>query len=269
MGILSRFSEIMKSNINALLDRAEDPEKMADQMLRNTREQFAEVKAQTASVMADAAKANRDAADCQADIARYQKAAENALISRNEGDAKKLIAQKQKLEEKYKALQQAADLANANADKMRQMYDKLASDIETLETRKDAIKAKTAAAKAQQPCVRSSRYQQFPGSLRPHGCQGQQAARCSDGRGTAERNVRQRGSCGKIQRIRQRCCRGQRTRRNEEKTRPVICRPTAFRPAGQKPRAVLFARRRWEQRILREQAQRKGSTLNLVPPCVW
>ena len=150
MGILSRFSEIMKSNINALLDRAEDPEKMADQMLRNTREQFAEVKAQTASVMADAAKANRDAADCQADIARYQKAAENALISRNEGDAKKLIAQKQKLEEKYKALQQAADLANANADKMRQMYDKLASDIETLEARKDAIKAKTAAAKAQQ-----------------------------------------------------------------------------------------------------------------------
>ncbi|WP_286638151.1 PspA/IM30 family protein [Faecalibaculum rodentium] len=150
MGILSRFSEIMKSNINALLDRAEDPEKMADQMLRNTREQFAEVKAQTASVMADAAKANRDAADCQADIARYQKAVENALISRNEGDAKKLIAQKQKLEEKYKALQQAADLANANADKMRQMYDKLASDIETLETRKDAIKAKTAAAKAQQ-----------------------------------------------------------------------------------------------------------------------
>lgn len=150
MGILSRFSEIMKSNINALLDRAEDPEKMADQMLRNTREQFAEVKAQTASVMADAAKTNRDAADCQADIARYQKAAENALISRNEGDAKKLIAQKQKLEEKYKALQQAADLANANADKMRQMYDKLASDIETLEARKDAIKAKTAAAKAQQ-----------------------------------------------------------------------------------------------------------------------
>lgn len=150
MGILSRFSEIMKSNINALLDRAEDPEKMADQMLRNTREQFAEVKAQTASVMADAAKASRDAASCQADISRYEKAAQNALIAGNEGDAKKLIAQKQKLEEKYTALKQTADLANANADKMRQMYDKLASDIETLEARKDTIKAKAAAAKAQQ-----------------------------------------------------------------------------------------------------------------------
>ncbi len=150
MGILSRFSEIMKSNINSVLDRAEDPAKMTDQMLRNAREQFAEVKSQTAQVMADAARANREVASCQADISRYQKAAENALISRNDGDAKKLIAQKQKLEEKLKSLQQAADLANENADKMRQMYDKLASDISTLEARKDSIKAKLAAAKAQQ-----------------------------------------------------------------------------------------------------------------------
>ncbi len=150
MGILNRFTEIMKSNINALLDRAEDPEKMADQMLRNTREQFAEVKAQTASVMADAAKANRDLAEAEAEVNRYQKAAENALISGNEGDAKKLIASKQKLEEKLAALKQSAQFADENADKMRQMYDKLANDIETLEARKDAIKAKAAAAKAQQ-----------------------------------------------------------------------------------------------------------------------
>lgn len=150
MGILSRFSEIMKSNINSVLDRAEDPAKMTDQMLRNAREQFAEVKSQTAQVMADAARANREVASCQADISRYQKAAENALISRNDGDAKKLIAQKQKLEEKLKSLEQAATLANENADKMRQMYDKLASDISTLEARKDSIKAKLAAAKAQQ-----------------------------------------------------------------------------------------------------------------------
>lgn len=150
MGILNRFAEIMKSNINALLDKAEDPEKMADQLLRNTREQFAQVKSQTAQVMADAAKANRDVAECQADVDRYQKAAENALISRNEGDAKKLISRKQQLEEKLTALKSTAQLADANADKMRQMYDKLASDIEELESRKDTIKAKAAAAKAQQ-----------------------------------------------------------------------------------------------------------------------
>ena len=38
MGILTRFTDIMKSNINALLDKCEDPAKMIDQTLRDLRE---------------------------------------------------------------------------------------------------------------------------------------------------------------------------------------------------------------------------------------
>ena len=44
MGIISRFTDIMKSNINALLDKCEDPAKMIDQTLRDLREDLAEVK---------------------------------------------------------------------------------------------------------------------------------------------------------------------------------------------------------------------------------
>lgn len=44
MGIISRFTDIMKSNINALLDKCEDPAKMIDQTLRNLKEDLAEVK---------------------------------------------------------------------------------------------------------------------------------------------------------------------------------------------------------------------------------
>ena len=43
MGIISRFTEIMKSNINAQLDKCEDPSKMIDQTLRELKENFAEV----------------------------------------------------------------------------------------------------------------------------------------------------------------------------------------------------------------------------------
>ena len=53
MGIIARFRDIMEANFNALLDRAEDPEKMIDQYLRDLEEDLAKDKAETASVMAE------------------------------------------------------------------------------------------------------------------------------------------------------------------------------------------------------------------------
>lgn len=48
MGILDRFTSIVKANINELLDKAEDPEKMVDQYLREMTESLAEVREATA-----------------------------------------------------------------------------------------------------------------------------------------------------------------------------------------------------------------------------
>ena len=55
-GIIKRFSDIMSANLNALLDKAEDPEKMIDQYLRNLESDLGKVKAETASVMAEETK---------------------------------------------------------------------------------------------------------------------------------------------------------------------------------------------------------------------
>lgn len=150
MGIISRFSDVMKSNINAMLDKCEDPAKMVDQTLRDLREDLAKVKQETAGVMADAKEANRRVADCKAQVERYTAAATNAVKAGNDGDARTLLAKKQQFDEQLVSLQKAAELANTNADKMRQMHDKLVNDISTLETRKDTIKATAAAAKAQE-----------------------------------------------------------------------------------------------------------------------
>ena len=68
MGILSRFGDIMKANINDLLDKCEDPEKMIDQSLRDLNQNLAEVKKETAGVMADEKRAKRDLDDCILDI---------------------------------------------------------------------------------------------------------------------------------------------------------------------------------------------------------
>lgn len=150
MSILSRFGDIMAANINALLDKAEDPAKMVDQTLRNLRENLADVKKETKAVMADELSAKRRLDECQAEIARYTNAATNAVKAGQDNDARILLEKKQSLSAKLTDLQQTYNLAHANATKMRQMHDKLVNDIAELETRKDTIKAKINVAKAQE-----------------------------------------------------------------------------------------------------------------------
>ena len=148
MGILKRFKDIMSSNINALLDKAEDPEKMIDQYLRDLQEDLRKVKSETATVMAEEQRCKRQLDECDAEIAKMQTYAEKALVAGNEGDAMKFL--ENQLTQKQVALQQAYDAAAANAAKMRQMHDKLTKDVGDLNARKETIKAKVQVAKTQE-----------------------------------------------------------------------------------------------------------------------
>lgn len=149
MGMLDRFTDIVKANINDLLDRAEDPSKMIDQYLRDMTESLAEVKKETAGVMAEETRTKRLVGDNAADIAKYDALARKALEAGNEDDARTLLAKKQELDKHGANLQVAYEAAQVNANKMRQMHDKLVDDIEQLNGRREAIKAKVAVAKTQ------------------------------------------------------------------------------------------------------------------------
>lgn len=146
---LARIPKILEANINALLDRCEDPAKMIDQLLIDYKRDLADVKRDTAAVMADAKMAEKKLAECDADIARKQKAAENALKAGNERDARTLLAAKQSLEVTRESLLQNLSVAQKNAEMMQEGYNKLVRNIEELESRKDAAKAKISMAKAQ------------------------------------------------------------------------------------------------------------------------
>ena len=150
MGILTRFKDIMSANINALLDKCEDPEKMIDQYMRNLESDLGKVKAETASVMAEETRAKRELDECTEQVNKMQSYAEKALTAGNEADARKFLEKKQQLVSTQTALQQSYEAAAAHAAKMRQMHDELVKDIESLESRKAAIKAKVATAKAQE-----------------------------------------------------------------------------------------------------------------------
>lgn len=150
MGVLQRFKDIMSSNINALLDKAEDPEKMVDQCLRDLNSDLGKVKAETAAVMADEQRSKRELDECTAEIAKMQSYAEKAVLAGNDTDAKSFLTKKADLTNKQASLQQAYDLAAANSMKMRQMHDKLVKDINELNTRRESIKEKVRVAKAQE-----------------------------------------------------------------------------------------------------------------------
>ena len=150
MGIISRFKDIMAANINALLDKAEDPEKMIDQYLRNLESDLAKVKQETASVMAEETKTKRQLDECMQEVAKMQSYAEKAVLAGNDEDAKKFLMKKKDLVVKQTSLQETYNIAAENAAKMKQMHEKLVGDISNLNARRDALKAKIAVAKTQE-----------------------------------------------------------------------------------------------------------------------
>lgn len=140
----------MSSNIYALLEKAENPEKMIDQYVRNLNRDLGKVKSETASVMAEEQRAKRVLTECQDDMDKMERYAIKALEAGNEGDARKFLEKKAALAVRQSELEAALQLAVSNALQMKQMHDKLVEDINELESRKNMLKAKWSVAKTQE-----------------------------------------------------------------------------------------------------------------------
>lgn len=150
MSILSRFKDIISSNVNALLDKAEDPAKMVDEYLRKMTKDLAEVKKETAGVMAEEKRTERLVDDNVSEVEKYKNLAKKALTAGNDDDARKFLSKKQELEQIGAGLETAYAAAHENAVKMRTLHDKLVKDINELNARRQSIKAKVAIARTQE-----------------------------------------------------------------------------------------------------------------------
>ena len=156
MGILSRFKDIMASNINAILDKAEDPEKLMDDYMRSLNSDLGKVKAETASVLSDERRAKRVLDECQSEIRKLQKYAEKAVEAGDGENARKFLERKAIQVEKHNQLQATYDSAASNALSMKQIQDKIMSDVGQIEERRVNLKSKMAATKVQQKLNSSS-----------------------------------------------------------------------------------------------------------------
>lgn len=130
MGIFSRFSDIVNSNINALLDKAEDPEKMVRLIIQEMEDTLVEVRSSSAKTIAEKKELQRVVSRLEEDVADWQSKAELALSKDRDDLARSALIEKQKAAEQATAVN--TDIANLDThisklqDEVAQLQEKLA-----------------------------------------------------------------------------------------------------------------------------------------------
>ena len=135
MGIFTRFSDIVNSNINAILDKAEDPEKIVRLMIQEMEDTLVEVRSAAARSIADKKDLNRKLEHLENEQAEWDAKAELALRKGREDLAKAALVEKSRATS-------AAEIIRADYVAVDEGLAKLNDDISRLESKLDDAKTR-------------------------------------------------------------------------------------------------------------------------------
>jgi phage shock protein A len=129
MGIFTRFRDIISANINAMLDKAEDPEKLIKLMIREMEDTLVEIKASCAGVMADGKKIERQLEEAQSREKQWRERAELAVNKGRDDLAREALVEKRGYNDRSDALkrelEECESLVAQYQDDIRQLEEKL------------------------------------------------------------------------------------------------------------------------------------------------
>ncbi len=131
MGIFTRFRDIISSNINAMLDRAEDPEKLIKLMIREMEDTLVEIKAACAGAMASSKKVQRQLQTIENRVNYWEEKAELAVSKSRDDLAREALIEKRRYTSRTEGLENELSehemLIEKYQDDIRQLEEKLKS----------------------------------------------------------------------------------------------------------------------------------------------
>lgn len=130
MGMFSRFTDIVNANLNSMLDKAEDPEKMIKLIVQEMEETLVEVRSTAAKHIAEKKTLLRQIKGAEKSIANWQEKAETALLKNREDLAKSALVEKHKcqtqIDELQNELTELEEFLTAVQNDAQNLQDKLA-----------------------------------------------------------------------------------------------------------------------------------------------
>lgn len=139
MGIFSRLTDIVNSNINNLLDKAEDPAKMVRLIIQEMEDTLVEVRSSSAKTLADKKELQRQAKRFEQDTNLWQEKAELALSKGREDLARAALLEKKKCQEAASTLQEELDHVDDHLSKLQQEITQLQDKLADAKARQKAI----------------------------------------------------------------------------------------------------------------------------------
>jgi phage shock protein A len=150
MGLFDRIKRVVGANLNDLVNKAEDPEKMLEQAILEMQEDLVQLRQGVAQAIAAQKRTEKQYTDAQNEINKWQRNAQLALQKGDENLARQALERKKTFNETSTALKASLDQQSTQVEAIKRNLIQLESKLSEAKTKKEMLKARITTAKAQE-----------------------------------------------------------------------------------------------------------------------